>query len=76
MCYSVAAVIGQPHKNEPSPHPSSSGATLIAGDHDSLLVTCRKPGSQYDVGAASVMSVVHVTGKNYFFLLVKLHPCC
>ena len=26
-----------------------------------------KPGSQYDAGAASVMSVVSITGKSIFF---------
>ena len=66
MCYSVV-VIGQPHKNEPSPHPSSISGATPAGDHDIILVTCRKPGSQYDTGAVSVMSVVRViTGKIIF----------
>ena len=72
MCYSVA-VIGQPHKNEPSPHPSSTSGATPSGDYDSLLVTCVKPGSQYDTGA---VSVVHECCVPHEKKLVKLHPCC
>ena len=31
-----------------------------------------KTGSQYDIGVASVTSVVSIMGKEYFFSLVKL----